>query len=103
MSSEDWLEDIQFHPIFSPPPSEQPTASTSTDVQTSSSLRRNLLAVRQTDLIVAVGKEIRILNLQEVAEKKQQDSSDVAYKVSIQLSHLYSTWVTNLMSVIQRS
>jgi hypothetical protein len=87
MSTDEWLEDLQFHPIFASLPSQEPIASTSTDTRAATSQRRNLLAIRQTDLIVAVGKEIRILSLQDVAAKKEQDISDVPYKVNAHVVH----------------
>jgi hypothetical protein len=84
MSSDDWLEKLRDHPIFNPKVGAA-SGSSSNQANTLNEngfQRRNLIAVWQTDVIVAVGREIRILNLQDVSgssHKSQRNSG--SYKV----------------------
>ncbi|KAJ2557775.1 hypothetical protein EV175_001139 [Coemansia sp. RSA 1933] len=70
METDEWLQILAHHPVFSEPKSSsarkgssnRPGAAAATAVS-SASARRECVAVRGTDLFVAVGKEVRWINL----------------------------------------
>jgi hypothetical protein len=55
---ESWLNTLPDHPIFSSPPDFEPSKTTGK--------RQTLAIVRSTELIVAVGSELRLAHLGEV-------------------------------------
>lgn len=66
-----WLDALREHAVFRGAASEH--------LQKSNAVRRRRLAVRGTDLIVAVGREIRLTNLADV--KRLERGGDSSYKV----------------------
>jgi hypothetical protein len=86
MPSDHWLEDLRGHPIFGTKATAASASSSSQladldgkHIETSSQ-RKNLIAIRQTDLIVAVGNDIRLLDLQDVVSAKEEHRAG-SYKV----------------------
>ncbi|KAE8256000.1 hypothetical protein A4X13_0g2851 [Tilletia indica] len=69
-----WLESLQSHPVFdSSTPSS--AASTSTSSSAGDLLNPHSICVRHTDVIVAVGRELRIVNLLDVKRANSSSSS----------------------------
>ncbi|KAL7409546.1 hypothetical protein BDY24DRAFT_366825 [Mrakia frigida] len=64
MSNDSWLSSLSNHAIFTLPSNEGEAESSSSS--SSSAAKRNTMVVRGGDLIVAVGKEVRMCNLGDV-------------------------------------
>ncbi|CAD6901234.1 unnamed protein product [Tilletia controversa] len=67
-----WLESLQFHPVFDPS-TPSSAASSSTSSSAGGLTNPQTVCVRHTDVIVAVGQELRIVNLLDV--KRASSSS----------------------------
>lgn len=78
MTSENWLQELPGHPIFKPISETAPS-------QPWGPQRKQRMACRGTDLIVAVGEELRITSLLEAKEVgsrgKTGGSAQLQYKV----------------------
>jgi hypothetical protein len=61
MTTENWLRELPLHPIFKPLTDAPPT-------HPAAPLRKQRIACRGADLIVAVGQELRITDLVECKE-----------------------------------
>lgn len=79
MAEMSWLEDLHKHPIF-----ESPSLSTSSSRDEGFHGRQGVMTVvRQTELWVAIGKEIRITSLIDWKSKCEgKDWHTASYKVS---------------------
>jgi len=91
-SDNDWNETLENHPIFSPPkPLNSPTTTTEVELSSNTlprfvkadslddgptpSGRRQTMVLKDADLIVAIGKEIRMTSLDDA------NSTEKSYKV----------------------
>ena len=81
MAERSWLEDLHQHPIFE---THSPSTSSSKDEDFHG--RQNVMTViRQTELWVAIGKEIRIASLIDWKSKCEgtgEERRSASYKVS---------------------
>jgi len=100
-SDNDWNDILENHPIFSPKPPKSPTTTTEVELSSNTlprfvnedslddgptpSGRRRTMALKDADLIVAVGKEIRMTSLDDV------NSTEKSYKVCGSRPRTFST------------